>query len=296
MYRLTGLLIAITLTPFASLISADSIVRVNAMNYPAWLVRNYQTLPLQPGTRLQNDDLIRTGKGGRVQLQLSAAGAIRLGESSRFIIRQSSVSSSDSGTPIQQSFQALRGVFRINATNFNDVDPEHRLVLDIGAIKTLVGNADIWGRADLSQDAVCLVEGELRVEASGTDRVNMNQALSCYVKPRNQAPLPVDLIDIRQHQLWLAETDLREESGIVAEDGQWQLVLISLTNALRAEQTLNGFQQQGFAVQDKTVERNGRTLHRLLLPGFVSIDAALDARAWIEKQLGVSETWVWKAN
>ncbi|MDH3761965.1 MAG: FecR domain-containing protein [Gammaproteobacteria bacterium] len=291
-----GLWIGIVLSLCALSVYADSAVRVDALNYPAWLLRNYQTLPLQPGTRLQDDDLIRTGKDGRIQLRLADGSAIRLGESSRFVIRQAALTPVSGDTPVPLSFQALRGVVRVSSAFFDADGPRHRLELKIGAINTTVGKADIWGRADLAQDAVCLVEGELGIEVSSTSSIDMSQALSCFVKPRDQAPLPVDQIDMQQHRLWIAETDLRSEFGIVTENGQWQLVLISLSDAQRAQQVLREFHRQGFAAQDKTVQRNGRILHRLLLAGFDSIDAALSARARLEQQLGVSETWVWKAN
>ncbi len=174
--------------------------------------------------------------------------------------------------------------------------PRRRLKISIGAISASFDNADIWGRADLTQDAVCLVEGEIDVEAADTGKVQMTQALSCYVKPRDLAPLPVDLIDIQQHQLWLAETELKDDFGIATADGQWQLVLISLSDAKSAAKMLASFHRRGFGAQDKTVMRQERVLHRLLLPGFVSIEAALNARVRVEPALGVSETWVWKAN
>lgn len=296
MQRLAGFIIAIVAMLCTMAVSADSAVRVYALNYPAWLVRNYQTLPLQPGTHLKNDDLIRTGEGGRVQLQLADGSVIRFGESSRFVIKQAALSSVTGNISIPLSFQALRGVFRVSSAFLDGTDAGYPLELGIGAINATVRNADFWGRTDLTQDAVCLVEGELSIEVSSADRIDMSQALSCFVKPQDQAPLPVDLIDMQQHRLWMAETDLRLEAGIAKQDGQWQLVLISLTDAERAEQLLNNFHQQGFAAQDITVLRDGRTLHRLLLPGFDSIDAALSARTHIEQQLGVSQTWVWKAN
>ncbi len=296
MQKLAGFLIAIVAMLGTMAVSADSAVQVNALNYPAWLVRNYQTLPLRPGTRLKNDDLIRTGEGGRVQLQLADGSVIRLGESSRFVIKQAVVSPATGSVSIPLSFQALRGVFRISSAFLDDTDAGYPMELSIGAINARLRNADFWGRTDLTQDVVCLVEGELSIEASPTGRVDMSRALSCFVKPRDQAPLPVDLVDMQQHQLWMAETDLRVDAGIARQDGQWQLVLISLTDAGRAEQLLNNFHRQGFAVQDKTVLRDGRILHRLLLPGFDSIDAALSSRTRLEQQLGVSQTWVWKAD
>ena len=291
MLRIAGSLFGLLLTLCSLSAPAENALRVNAMHYPAWLVRNYQTSPLQPGTSLQANDLIRTGEGGRVQLHLADGSEIKLGESSRFIIQNVPA---DSAVPV--SFQILRGVFRIIPPVLDSGSSKSRLEINIGAINAAIRNAEIWGRADLAQDAVCLLAGELSVGAAGASRVDIDQALSCYVKPRDRAPLPVDKIDMRQHQLWMAETDLEDDSGIVAEGGQWQLVLISLNDSNSAERVLKSFHQSGFAALDKTVVRQGRTLHRLLLPGFESIDAALNARARIERQLGLSETWVWKTN
>ena len=113
-------------------------------------------------------------------------------------------------------------------------------------------------------------------------------------KLRNQPLLPLDVIDLRQHQLWIAETELKSERDLVIADGQWQPVLISLTEAKLAQQVLADFRQQGFAARSKTVVRQGRTLHRLLLPGFESIDAARNAASRIEQTLGISDAWVWK--
>lgn len=279
MRRLAGTLIGLLLAFYSMALCAAGEIRVDALNYPAWLVRDYQTLPLAAGSKIQSDDLIRTGKGGRVRLQLADGSALKIGEFSRLVI----------GKPA--SFQVLRGVFRITFGLTDSVVGGPGLEINIGNISATTEGADFWGRASLAQDAVCLVKGALRA-----DRVEMKQALSCYVKPADQPPLPVDLIDMRQHQLWMAETELKPGAGIASADGTWQLVLISLTDSNRAEQVLAGYRQKGFPAQRKTVVRNGRTLHRLLLPGFESIDAALNARERIEAELGASESWVWRAN
>jgi len=296
MRTLVELLVAVILSLCTLSAFADSAVRVKALNYPAWLVRNYETFALQPGMRLQSNDLIRTGEGGRVQLQLTDSSIIKLGESSRLLVEKLPASLNAGDVSIPFSLQALRGLFRVTSKFPDNVAVGQQLELGVGDIEAAMRNADIWVSADLAQDAVCLIEGEVAVASAGAARVDMNQALSCYVKPKAKAPLPVDQIDMQQHQLWIAEIELRDGFGIAAENGQWQLVLISLTDAGRAEGILKSFRERGFAVEDKTVERQGRTLHRLLLPGFISIDAALNARSRVEQQLGVSETWVWKAN
>ena len=273
---------------------AESTMHVAAMHYPAWLVRNHQTLPLEPGTTLQEGDLIRSGDGSRVQLALSGGRGIRLGESARFLIEGLPARASESNAVLTGSFRVLRGVFFAASTNPDDQGFDYELEIGIGEISATLESADVWGRVSPEQDALCLMAGEINLGITAAESMRLNQALSCLVKPRNQPPLPVDVIDLRQHQLWIAETELKSERGLVIADGQWQLVLISLTDAKRAEQVLADFRQQGCAARSKTVLRQGRTLHRLLLPGFESIDAARNAASRIEQTLGISDAWVWK--
>lgn len=87
------------------------------------------------------------------------------------------------------------------------------------------------------------------VLSADAESMGINQALSCLVKPCNQAPLRVDVID---------------------------------------------FRQQGFAARSKTVVRQGRTLRRLKLTGFESIDATLNTASRIEQTPGIRDARVWK--
>lgn len=286
-----GLLLA--LCAFSAV--AQDLLKVNSMNYPAWVVRNHQTLPLLPGSKLKANDLVRTGTRGRVLLQLADGSAVKLGESARFVIRSVQMSNSQSGSVLESTMQVLRGAFRFTSSFFETSTAGHRVDFRIGAITAGVRGTDIWGRSNPEQDLVCLIEGEIRVDARDEVAATLEQALSVYVKPQSAAALPVDQIDMQQLQIWAAETEFDPASGIVVENGEWQLVLFSLTDMGRAEQLIRSYHQQGFAVQRKSVERQGRTLHRLLLPGFVSIEAALAARNLVREQLGIDDAWVWKA-
>lgn len=263
---------------------------VDAMHYPAWLVRDYQTLPLAPGASLRQDDLVRTGEGSRVQLRLADGSRIRLGQRSRFLV-QAMPAAEPPAAAQMVSMRIQRGVFHVIPA-----ESGHPFRIDLGDVSARFAGADVWGRADQQKDAVCLLKGEAEVESVAGDVQRLTQALSCYVKSRGQAPLEVDQIDLQQHRAWLDETRLKTELGLASANGEWQLVLISLSDADRAEQVLAGYRELGYAAQRKTVRRKGRTLHRLLLPGFESIEAALHARSRIEKELGINDAWVWKAN
>jgi len=268
------------------LLAAEALL-VDAMYYPGWLVRDYQTMPLLPGTALRGDDLIRTGDGGRVQLRLADGSRIRLGAQSRMLVQGLPITGSSGMQEI--SLRILRGVFHVIPA-----DSGHRFRIDLGDVSASFAGADVWGRADAQGQAACLLGGEAEVKSSSGDVQKMQQALSCYVKPRAQAPLPVDRVELQQHRLWLDETDLKPGQGIAVTDGQWQLVLISLSDADSAERVLSGYRELGLAVQRKSVVRNGRTLHRLLLPAFESIEDAQAAADRIEKMTGADDSWVWR--
>lgn len=275
---------------------AEDVIKVNSMNYPAWVIRNHQTIALTPGYQLRADDLIRTGNSGRVLLQLADGSAIKLGESARFLIESAGIIGIQSESFLDSTFQVLRGAFRFTSSFFGSVSTGHRLNVKIGAITAGVRGTDIWGRSNQEQDLVALIEGSITVDTDREPTVNLQQALSFYVKARGEAPLPVDQVDPDQLKRWVNETELDGALGIAAEHGEWSLVLVSLTDMKNTDIALKEFHQKGFPVRRKSVIRDGKTLHRLLLPGFVSIHDAVRARTQIADFLGINDAWVWRKN
>ena len=287
-------ILSLALTLSSAALLAEGVVKVNAINYPAWIVRNHQAMALIPGYQLRADDLIRTGKKGRVVLQLVDGSAIKLGESARFLIGSADVTAKEDQSFLEASFQVLRGAFRYTSSIFGRSFAGHRLNVKIGVITAGIRGTDIWGRSSLDQDLVALIEGAITVEIDGEPTVKLEQALNYYVKPRDEAPLPVAQIDPDQLQRWANETELDAALGIAAKSGEWSVVLLSLTDRKKADRELKLFHEKGFAVKRISVIRSGKTLHRLLLPGFVSIEDAVNARTQVSESLGVNDAWVWR--
>jgi len=294
MHRFMRFILGLAMTLSSAALLAEDVVKVNAINYPAWVVRNHQTKALIPGYKLRADDLIRTGKKGRVILQLVDGSAIKLGESVRFLISSVDVTAVDEQSFLEASFQVLRGAFRYTSSIFGHSFAGHRLNVKVGAITAGIRGTDIWGRSNLEQDLVALIEGAITVDIEGEPTVKLEQALNYYVKPRDEAPLTIAQIDAEQLQRWAKETELDAAMGIAAENGEWSLVLLSVTNRKKADRELKLFHEKGFAVKRKSVIRNGKTLHRLLLPGFVSIEDAVNAGTQVSESLGISDAWVWR--
>lgn len=296
MYIFRSLILGFGLMLLSTALLAEDVVTVHSMNYPAWVIRNHQTLALIPGSQLRADDLIRTGKKGRVLLKLADGSAIKLGESARFLIESADMNAARDGSILESSFQVLRGAFRFTTAFFAKTSTGHNSNVKIGAITAGVRGTDIWGRSNSEQDLVALIEGAITVDADGESTINLDQALTFYVKPRGELPLPLDQIAPDQLELWMNQTELDEAQGIATRGGEWSVVLISLTSRKKVNRALKEFQEKGFAVLRKSVIRNGRTLHRLLLPGFVSIQAATNARYQLADSLEIYDAWVWRKN
>ena len=65
---------------------AHASVRVESMQMPAWLERQGDIQPLNPGVALRDGDILRTGEQSRVVLRLEEGSQVKLGEKARFTV------------------------------------------------------------------------------------------------------------------------------------------------------------------------------------------------------------------
>jgi hypothetical protein len=288
------LILGLLLILLSNAIQAGDIIRVNSMNYPAWVIRNHKILALTPGYQLSDNDLIRTGKKGRVLLQLADGSAIKLGESARFLVESANINLSQNNSILTSTLRVLRGAFRFTSSFFNQETIENDLSIGVGAITIGILGTDIWGRSDVEKDLVALIEGNVTVNTEQEPGINLGEALNYVVKTKGEAILYVEQVGRDQLNSWAFETELSAAQGIATASGEWSIVLVSLNTLNGANRALKNFHQQGFAVKRKSVIRNGKTLHRLLLPGFKSVKDAMNARGMATDLLGIDDAWVWR--
>src|SRR5678815_962663 len=63
-------------------------MKVEAVQYPAWLERGGHAVPVSPGVELQANDQLRTGQNARLQLKLAEGSTVRLGENAQFKVER----------------------------------------------------------------------------------------------------------------------------------------------------------------------------------------------------------------
>ena len=208
---------ATALVFLASAISAFAqTVKVEAVQYPAWLERGGLAVPLTPGTILQGQDRLRTGANARVLLTLSEGSAVKLGENAQFVIERAE----DRGV-FRAAFAVLDGAFRFTTRALEKVRGRD-VSIKVKNVTAGIRGTDVWGKATEERDIVCLLEGQVSVAAPGHPVVTLAEPRDFYQKPREGDPL-VAKVDARQVETWSRETEIDANGAAARVGGEWRV-------------------------------------------------------------------------
>jgi len=276
-------------------ISAESIIEVNALNYPVWIERDQQKIPIGPGYQLNQDDVIKTGQYGRAWLSLEDGSVVKLGQNAQFKITTAQYVGQNDGSILKAAFNVLKGAFRFT-TSFFDARRKipHQISIKIGAITAGIRGTDIWGRANDAEDFVTLLEGLIEVNAEGEQTIMLSEPLSLYKKKRDQKADEVTVVDLTTVKKLGAETELSTDEGIATTSGIYDLVLMSLNDPSNLLQILDKFYQGGYAVDTMVIEVEGEKFTRVLIKGLVSKQAAENLSRRMIDEFSLQSVWVRK--
>ena len=209
---------------------------VEAVQYPAWLERGGNAVPLTPGTPLQAQDRLRTGANARVQLKMAEGSAVRLGENAQFVFDRS-----DDRGVFRATLSVLAGAFRFT-TDALRRGQKRDIAIKVMNVTAGIRGTDLWGKSTGERDLVCLLEGKISVGAEGHPTVTLDQPLDFYQKPRDGAP-SVAKVDQKQIDAWSRETAISSDGPAARAGGKWRVMAASFRTrdeALALNRTLRG--------------------------------------------------------
>lgn len=191
-------------------------VRVEAVQYPAWLERGGTRVPLEPGIRLQGKDRLLTGSAARARIRFADGSTVKLGENARFEIEQAR----EVGL-LRASLRVVSGAFRYATDSFR---PGLRRDVTIRARSLTIGirGTDLWGKSTDERDLVCLIEGVITAGADGHPSVRMDQPLDFYEAPRG-APPSLAKVDAAKLAQWALETEMEKDGPVAGVEGTWKV-------------------------------------------------------------------------
>ncbi|HEX7605221.1 MAG TPA: FecR domain-containing protein, partial [Usitatibacter sp.] len=155
---------------------------VEAVQYPAWLERGGNAVPLAPGTQLQAQDRLRTGGNARVQLKLPEGSAVKLGENAQFVFEKV-----EERGIFRATLSVLSGAFRFT-TDVLRKGQKRDIAIKVQNVTAGIRGTDLWGKSTGERDWVVLLEGKISVGSEGNPTVALDKPLDLYQKPRDGAP------------------------------------------------------------------------------------------------------------
>ena len=188
---------------------------VEAVQYPAWLERGGQAVPLLPGTTLQPQDSLRTGGNARVQLRLAEGSAVKLGENAKLVIERAE----ERGGIFRGALSVLAGAFRFTSEQVR----KREIAIKVKNVTAGIRGTDLWGKSTDQRDLVCLLEGSISVGSEGHPTVTLDQPLDFYQKPRDGEP-SVAKVDEKQIAIWAQETEISPEGPAARVGGGWRVL------------------------------------------------------------------------
>jgi FecR protein/SPOR domain len=190
---------------------------VEAVQYPAWLDRGGNTVPLTPGTILQGDDKLRTGGNARVQVRMDEGSTVKLGENAQFVIERV-----ENRGVFRAALSVLTGAFRFTTLALRK-SQQRDITIKVKNVTAGIRGTDLWGKSTGERDIVCLLEGKISVGSEGNPTVTLDQPLDFYQKPRDGSPV-VAKVDAKQVEIWSAETEISKEGPAGREGGKWRVI------------------------------------------------------------------------
>ena len=244
-----GLIAALSaLSPSAQAATAKDAV-IEAVQLPAWVERNGQRRPAQPGDKLLVNDTAVMAETSRMLLRLPDRSTIKLGEKTEFRIE--TLASQQKGiaqpTHTQSALRLITGVFRY-ATDYTSkaLGNTRDISLQLATATVGIRGTDFWSMTDANHDAVCLFEGSVAVERESRTDVLLDKPGAFWVIRTNQPEQAAGQASPDDLQRFIAQAELKPGSGVLLEGGRWRTVAGLLPSARDSAELRTRLQTAGY--------------------------------------------------
>ncbi|MDD5250077.1 MAG: FecR family protein [Rhodocyclaceae bacterium] len=261
---------------------------VAAVQAPAWIERGGLVQPLAVGMPLANGDRIRTGDGARAYLKLAEGSTVKLGADAKLAFFSMSAKPR---SEFRGALDVLNGAFRFTTDALMRITSRD-IAIRVGTATAGIRGTDLWGRADVRQDLVCLIEGKIDVwHAALPGPVAMSAPLSVFVAARGEAPRPLVMADTQEFGRWARETEIAPGDGAARTGGKWKLSLGRHAIEAEALTQYDVARSAGYAVGIKpSAAAGGGWNYEVILLGFPDAAEAAAAAARLKAATGIAAT------
>ena len=265
---------------------------VHAVQAPAWIERAGGIVALRAGSPLLAGDVIRTGPGGRVQVDLPEGSRIKLGEEVGFEAEQLQERSDESGGFFDGAFNVLKGAFRFT-TGLAGIERRRDVRFRVGAVTAGIRGTDIWGKSmDDGTDMVLLIEGEVEFAMPEHEAMMMATPLhGVMMMPSGEMQL-MEGMPMEMLQQYARETEMNDARAMMMDIGQWQLVVMSVRERAHAERVSGELVRAGYPAEVVSVMLQSGDWHRVVIDRLAGLKDARMQGEQLRGKHGITDYWI----
>ena len=261
----TGLLVLLILA--ADLARAAPDAAVEAIQLPAWVVRDGRREPLDVDSQLKNNDELSTGRNSRLLLRLGDGSVVKLGENGKLKLSDL-VQKREEGF-FAATLKVLEGALRFTTAAALKSRVTRDITVHFPSISAGIHGTDIWGKNLGDKEVLVLIEGKIIVTRKGDRPVQMQDPLT-YLQVPKTGTATVEAVPMEQLKAWAAETEIADGSGALRKGGRWKLYLGNYRQQLEALALYDGLRREGYPVRIQPQQGEDGQIYRIRLAGFSS--------------------------
>jgi len=266
---------------------------------PAWVERQGRIVALRPETYLIEGDVIRTGPGGRVEVDLPDGSALSLGERVQLAMPQARMKRVAEADVFDSALHLLKGALRFT-THAIGKSMKRDVRIRVGAVTLGIRGTDLMVVAGEDGDHIMLVEGriELTGEGMAAPMVMESPMDLMMFSPEGLMSHPSTAMghDQLMGEMHAMEAMVAMPKGsgmlMMGMAPAYDVVVMSFQDPARAERAAAALQAEGWPMEVEQGEAFGRTWNRVAVTGFPSKAEALGFRDRIEGTHGITGAWL----
>lgn len=267
--------------------------KVKAVQFPSWIEREHQIIAIKPGINIEQGDVLKTGKQGKLLLSMDDGSDIKLGTESKIEIKVVKPATLKNNSIFGLALNVVKGVFRFT-TSALAKSRKRDVAISFGTVTAGIRGTDIWGRVNTEKDLVCLIEGKIDVSHPQSALVRLDQPLQYYDAPKGEAGALKGKVEKQQLEQWAKLTELDNSKGIMTERGNWSVVLMSLKQKNYAEQFSTQLNGMGYPSEIIKAQINNEIFYRVIIRNFAHFIDAKGALKRLTTVNGVQNPWIKK--
>ena len=277
-----------------SLLSTSAFAQlvVEGLQFPVWVERADQRVPLAPGDVVAEGEQVITGDGGKVWVQMPDKARVKLGPDATLNVSAVNVTSTggaQSADVLDGALDVIKGAFRYTTGELSKLW-QRDLRIALGNTATIgIRGTDLWGQVGGDSQFVVLLEGRISVQPQAlADSLTMQNPLEIY----RAGASTLDSVDMAAVQALAPITELDDGKGVMRQGGVYQLHLASFSRSRQADAMSARLARAGLATRVTQVSVDGQDWFRVSVLSLASLDDARALRARLSEQSGVASAWI----